>query len=270
MNRKTTSILLLAATVLLAVAGMGCQKLKARDELNKGVQAFRNGAYPVAVEHFKLAVSLDPTYPNSRAYLATSYMMQYIPGSDSEENLRMAEAAHSEFLKVLELDPKNSNAMAAIAQLYFNEKKLDDSRDWYKKLIATNPNDKTAYYTLGVIAWTKTFAPRMRARAELGMRPEDQRPIADKKVREQLKAQNMPIIDEGMEALKKALQLDPEYEDAMAYLNLLYRERADLADTADAYKKDTAEADAWVEKTLATKKLKAARTPSGGGLTTGK
>jgi Tfp pilus assembly protein PilF len=270
MNRKTTSILLLAAIVLLAVAGMGCQKLKARDELNKGVQAFRSGAYPVAVEHFKLAVSLDPTYPNSRAYLATSYMMQYIPGAESEENLRMAEAAHREFLEVLKLDPKNSNAMAAIAQLYFNEKKLDESRDWYKKLIENNPNDKTGYYTIGVIAWTKTFKPRMTARAELGMKPEDPGPIKDKKAREQLKAQNMPSIEEGMQALEKAVALDKEYEDAMTYLNLLYRERADLSDTAEGYKKDTADADMWLDRTMATKRLKASRMPMAGGLTTGK
>jgi site-specific recombinase XerD len=70
--------------------------------------------------------------------------------------------------------------------------------------------------------------------------------------------------------LEKAIALDKEYEDAMAYLNLLYRERADLSDTVEAYKKDTAEADGWVDKTLATKKLKAARTPTSGGLTTGK
>jgi uncharacterized protein YlxW (UPF0749 family) len=80
----------------------------------------------------------------------------------------------------------------------------------------------------------------------------------------------MPIIDEGMQALQKAIELDKEYEDAMAYLNLLYRERADLADTVDAYKQDTAAADSWVDKTLATKKLKAARTPTQGGVTTGK
>jgi tetratricopeptide (TPR) repeat protein len=260
----------LAATVLLGVAGMGCQKLKARDELNKGVQAFRSGAYPVAVEHFKLAVSLDPTYPNSRAYLATSYMMQYIPGAESEDNIKMATQAHNEFLKVLELDPKNANAIAAIAQLYFNEKKLDESRDWFNKLIATNPNDKTGYYTIGVIAWMKTYKPRMTARAELGMRPDDPGPIRDKKVREQLKAQNMPFIEEGMQALTKAVAIDKEYEDAMTYLNLLYRERADLADTVDAHKKDTAEADSWLDKTMQTKKIKAARIPAAGGLTAGK
>jgi len=264
MNRKYTSLLLAAVLALLSVAGMGCQKLRARDELNKGVQAFRNGSYPTAVEHFKQAVTLDPNYPVARAYLATSYMMQYIPGAESEENLRMAQAAHDEFLRVLEQDPGNSNAMLAIAQLYFNQKKLDEAQEWYQKAITANPNDKTAYYTLGVIAWTKTFQPRMKARAELGMKPEDPGPLRDRKVREKLKESNLPIIEEGMKALEKALALDKEYDDAMAYMNLLYRERADLQDTPEAYKKDTEAADSWVDKTLETKKLKASRVPTGG------
>jgi site-specific recombinase XerD len=50
----------------------------------------------------------------------------------------------------------------------------------------------------------------------------------------------------------------------MAYMNLLYRERADLADTTEAYKRDTASADDWVDKTLNTKKTKASRMPTGG------
>lgn len=264
MNRRYASTVLIFALAALSIAGLGCQKLKARDELNKGVQAFRNGAYPAAVEHFKTAIALDPNYPVARAYLATSYMMQYIPGAESEENLRMAKAAHDEFLKVLEQDPKNANAMLAIAQLYFNQKKLDEAEEWYKKALEVNPNDKTAYYTIGVIAWTKTFQPRMKARAELGMKPEDPGPLRDRKVREKLRETNLPIIEAGMAALEKALAIDPEYDDAMAYMNLLYRERADLQDTAEAYKKDTEMADKWVDKTLETKKLKASRMPSGG------
>jgi Tfp pilus assembly protein PilF len=269
MNRKTVSILLLAAIALLGVAGMGCTKLKARDHLNKGVQAFRQGAYPAAVEHFKEAIALDPNYPVSRAYLATSYMMQYVPGAESEENQRMAKAAHDEFLKVLEQDPSNANAMSAIAQLYFNQKKFDEAREWYKKVIAVNPNDKTAYYTLGVIAWSKTYPERMTVRANIGMSPEAPGPLKDKKAREKLKALNMPLIDEGMQALEKAIQIDKEYEDAMAYLNLLYRERADLSDTQEAYKADTAAADSWIDKNTATKKMKAERMPGGGGITMG-
>ena len=41
----------------------GCEKLKARDHLNKGVQAFKSAKYTQAVEHFKEAVQLDPTSP---------------------------------------------------------------------------------------------------------------------------------------------------------------------------------------------------------------
>ena len=84
MNRKTTSILLVAVLALLAFAGTGCQKLKARDQLNKGVQAFRGGAYPTAVEHFKLPrITLDPTFRRPE-YLAMAYFMQYVPGAESD------------------------------------------------------------------------------------------------------------------------------------------------------------------------------------------
>ena len=50
-----------------------------------------------------------------------------------------------------------------------------------------------------------------------------------------------------------------EYDDAMAYMNLLHRERADLQPDAGEYKKDTEIADGWVQKTLETKKIKNAR-----------
>jgi len=45
----------------------------------------------------------------------------------------------------------------------------------------------------------------------------------------------------------------------MAYINLLTRERADLADTPEGYKTDVQEADNWVQKALETKKIKAER-----------
>jgi len=263
MNWRTTSILLVAVLAVLALAGTGCQKLKARDELNKGVLAFRGGLYPTAVDHFKQAVSLDPTFPVAREYLAMAYFMQYVPGAESPENNRLAQAAYDEFTKVLSADPNNTVAIASLAQLFFNQKKLDEAQQWYEKLASIDPNNKTAFYTLGVIAWTKTFQPRMERRAELGMRPDDPGPIKDKKAREELRAQNLPIIEKGLQDLQKALAIDREYDDAMAYVNLLYRERADLAENAEAYKRDTQEADGWVDKTLATKKARQDREEPG-------
>jgi Tfp pilus assembly protein PilF len=90
MRGKTWLAAGMAAMALLAT---GCQKLQSRDQLNKGVQAYKNAQYPQAVENFKRAVELDPAFPTARLYLATAYMSQYIPGADSPENMQMAQAA---------------------------------------------------------------------------------------------------------------------------------------------------------------------------------
>jgi tetratricopeptide (TPR) repeat protein len=261
MQRKIIVCAALITAAILLVFGTGCQKLRARDNLNKGVQAYRNARYAEAVEFFKQSVAIEPTYVNARLYLATAYMSQYIPGAVSPENEQMAKAAHNEFMKVIELEPRNTIAIASIASLYFNEKKFDEAREWHQKLIAVDPKAKESLYTLGVIAWTQSFQKRMEARAKLGMRPEDPGPLKDKKVREAVKAEILPMIEDGIKNLNQALELDKEYDDAMAYLNLLHRERADVADTKEAYDKDTDTADQWVQKTLETKKIKASRTP---------
>ncbi len=110
-----------------------------------------------------------------------------------------------------------------------------------------------------MIDWVKWYAAWMRARAELGMKPEEPGPLKDKKVKEQLKDQYSAVIEDGIKNLQKALDLDPDYDDAMAYMNLLIRERADLVDSPDQYKKDIDTADGWVQKALDTKKMKAAK-----------
>jgi Tfp pilus assembly protein PilF len=250
---------LAAASISIAallVSATGCEKLRARDNLNKGVQAFKSAKFPEAVEFFKVATDLDPDFPTARLYLATAYMSQYIPGAESPENLAMAKSAHDEFMKVLDKDPKNSVALASIASLYYHQKKFDEAETWYKKVIEADPNNKEAYYTLGVIAWGRTFPKRMEARSKLSMKPEDPGPVKDKKVREELAATSLPIIEAGIKSLEKAIEIDKEYDDAMAYLNLLHRERADLQDSPENYKKDIETADAWVQKTLETKKIK--------------
>src|SRR6478735_1846392 len=104
-------VMLVLAVAALAVLGMSCNQLRARDQLNKGVQAFTNAQYPEAVERFKTACELDPGFAAARLYLATAYMQQFIPGAMSPENDRMAQAALDNFLKVLEQEPKNTLAL---------------------------------------------------------------------------------------------------------------------------------------------------------------
>jgi Tfp pilus assembly protein PilF len=263
MKRYLAALVGIAA---LALGATGCNKLKARDNLNRGVQAYKSTQYTQAVERFETAVQLDPTFTPARLYLAMAYYMQYIPGAESPENQQMADRALDQFQKVLQQDPKNDVATKSIASLYYNQKKWDQADEWYKKSLQLNPSDKEAYYTLGVIAWSKWYPIYGTARAKLSMRPEDPGPIKDKKVKEELKTQYLPLVNEGIQDLQKALDIDKEYDDAMAYMNLLVRERADLDDTPEQYQKDIEVANNWIQKTLETKKIKAERKPVSTGL----
>jgi len=255
--------------------GTGCAKLKSRDDINKGIAMYRAARYPDAVELFKEAVSLDPENTNAREYLATAYMMQWIPGADSPGNTEFANKARAEFQGVLEKNPNETVALASLASLAYNEaqsllpdkkvQKLDESADWNRKVIQADPKNKEAYYTLGVIAQNKYYPAMMTARVNLRMKPEDPGPLKDKKVRDALRAQYASVIEDGVQNLQKAIDIDKDYDDAMAYMNLLIRERADLAETPDAYKKEIEVADNWLQKALDTKKAKAERQPAGAG-----
>lgn len=259
-----------AALVALVLVASGCQKLKARDHLNKGVQSFKSAKYAEAVEHFEKAIELDPEFTTARGYLATAYMSQYIPGAESPENQQNAEAAENNFLKVLEQEEDNTHAISSLASLHYSQAqgtlsadekraKLEEARKWYERLAQTDPNSKEAFYSLGVISWANWYPRLMEARAKLGMQPEEPGPLKDKKVREELREQWMPTIESGVNNLQKALEIDPEYVDAMAYMNLLIRERADLAATKEEYKKDIETAENWVQKALDTRKILAER-----------
>ncbi len=274
--RKATRLSVALAALALILVITGCDKLKSRDHINQGIASFKAAKYADAVEHFKLSIALDPTNPSPRLYLATAYMQQWIPGADSPENLQMAKQATDEFLKVLEKDPNEKTALASLASLAYNQAtslpgekklaKLDEAAKWNSKIIEVDPKDKEAYYMLGVVSWAKWYPQWMIARANLHMKPEDPGPIKDKKVKEELRTQYAAIIDQGTQNLAKALEIDKEYDDAMAYTNLLVRERADLVDSPDEYKKQIEVADAWVQKALDTKKIKAARQPANNGI----
>jgi hypothetical protein len=99
------------------------------------------------------------------------------------------------------------------------------------------------------------------------MKPDDSLPAKDKKVCATMRESNTANVQEGIDNLNKALQLRPDYDDAMAYMNLMYRERADIeCDDPAARSADLKTADEWVDKTMATKKAKAEKQPGAGGI----
>jgi len=245
------------ALMLLANALAAQDPVDIRGWINRGVQEFRAARYPQALAAFERAAAIDPANVDAQLYLGTAYMQQYIPGAESPENLRMAEAAQAHFLRVLDLERSNKVALASIASLFLNQKKWDDAQQWYEKLTAADPSNADGYYSMGFIAWSRWYPAYGKARADLGMRMEDTGPIKDAGVRADLTARYGPVLESGLRALEKALEINPQYDDAMAYMNLLIRERADLRDTAEEWRRDVSIADEWVQKALATKKAKA-------------
>jgi tetratricopeptide (TPR) repeat protein len=247
MNRNLRSLLPGALILALSFSAAGCtnviNKLKARDSLNKGVNLYKSAQFDDAIEKFKLAKQLDPTLLNARLYLAAAYLGQYIPGAPSEENVRRGESAIAEFKEVLQIDPNNLSAIDGIGYILFqmggqpyNPKTFEESRSYYQKHIEIKPDDPESYYWVGVIDWTLAYRANRELRIDYNKTA--RRPIKDDeaffgKLRQEFLSTQGENIDQGIDALKKAIQLSPDYADAMAYLNLLYRQKADLA-TSDA------------------------------------
>lgn len=256
----------LAAVALALFTSAGCDKLKARDQLNKGVKAYKDNHYEQAITHFQNAVNLDPSLINARMYLATAYVSQYVPGIDSPENLQTAQNAIDEYTKVIDANPSRDqkvNSAKGIAYLYLNEKKWDQAKKYYRMASDLDPNDAEPYYSVGVIDWSQSYQPRMEERAKLGMKPDEHLSAKNKdqkKLCEELKAKNSAVIQEGIDSLDKAIKLREDYDDAMAYMNLMYRERADVeCDDEAARAADLKTADQWVDKAMQAKQARAAK-----------
>ena len=259
-----TSRLSVVLGVFLLVAVVHDFAQTSEEVLQLGVAAYKDNHYEQAIQHFEKAAQLDPNKVEAHLYLATAYTNQYIPGVDSADNISEADHAIAEYQKVLDLNSNREqrvNSCKGIAYLYLNMKRWEDSRKYYQMAADLDPSDPEPNYSIGVIDWSQCYQPRMEARAKLDMRP-DQHLSAkipeQKSVCDELRAKNWSVIEDGIRNLDKAIQLRADYDDAMAYMNLMYRERADLeCDDRAARNRDLKAADEWVDKALAAKKAKA-------------
>jgi cytochrome c-type biogenesis protein CcmH/NrfG len=253
--RKTITILSVAGLALLAA---GCTQLRSRSQINEGVSAFKNAQFPQAVEHFKTAVELEPDFSSARLYLAVAYMQQWVPGSDAPDNAKMADQALAEFQNVIAKAPNDQPAVKTasqyIATIKLNQHKWDEAQQWFEKVIQVDPKNADAYYSLGFIAWSKWYPAYATAMRDLKQPMDSNFPIKDKKVKAELKEKWDGVIQGGLDNLNKCLEIDPLRDDAMAYENLLIRERAYLLDDQKEFESQIALANSWIDKSLAAKK----------------
>jgi tetratricopeptide (TPR) repeat protein len=265
----------LVALLAVAFAASGCNKLKARDLLNKGVTAFKNGQSDAAIEDFKAAKEADPELLNARLYLATAYASLYIPGAPSQENMARGNQAVAEFKEVLDKDQNNISAIDGIGSILFqmggqpfDPKKFEESKTYHQKHIQLKPEDPEPYYWIGVIDWTLAF----RANGEMRMdynknnirkQVKDTDPLPPA-IRSQYASKYGQLIDEGVTDLQKAISIRPDYDDAMAYLNLLYRRKADMVESKEEREQLLKQADDLVDKVKEIKQKRSEQPQSSG------
>jgi tetratricopeptide (TPR) repeat protein len=249
--------------LLLAALTLGCNKLKARDQLNKGVAAFRAAQFQMAIEHFKRAVDLDPTLLNARLYLATAYYQLYVPGGESEDNIKTGKQAIAAYEDVLSHNPsvdQQSSALGSIAQIYYNMKDFEKAKELQERLVKLDPNNPDPYGWIGQLDWSVCYPRRMKVRKDLNIaNPVDPKnpgvlPPLPEKARAELAEENGPLVEEGINALTKAVELRPNDATSLSYLNLMYREKADLEQDKSAREDDLKKADELTQRALATMK----------------
>jgi tetratricopeptide (TPR) repeat protein len=232
MIRKVTTC---CAVALVLLATSSCQKLAARDNLVKGMRAFKEGKFDRAAEYFDNAMKKDPDLIQAQLYLGTAYAAQFDPNGVTEDNQKLAENAIKTFEGVLAKDANNVSAVQGLAGLYQGLKNFDKSREYYKKQTEIDPNNPVPYYAIASTNW---MVLRDRAHPV----PEDQK---------------SPIVEEGLQYVDKALEKDPNYQEAMAYKNLLLRDKAALTKDPAESKRLQDEANVWFNRALDTLKANA-------------
>jgi hypothetical protein len=272
MQRKPHTIFLVAVLAAAVAAGAGCNKLRARDKLNKGVQAYKNGQFDLAIEDFKQAKEFDPTLTNAQIFLATAYASQYVPGAPSQANINNGKQAIAEFKAILDNDPGNLSAIDGIGSIMYamgsspyDEAEIEASKAYHLKHIELKPDDPEPYYWVGVIDWDVAFRANREMRDDYNKKAK--KPIKETDPLPPALAKDFADkhgadVDDGIAKIQKAIDLKPDYDDAMAYLNLLYRQKADMETTEEARNADLDQADKLVDEVKAIKQKKANVTPS--------
>jgi tetratricopeptide (TPR) repeat protein len=240
--------------------------------LNLGITELKDGTYDRAVHYFIESKRLDPDLLNARLYLATAYASQYAPGATNEENVRHGEAAVQEFRATLRIAPENLSALDGLGSILFklagtpfDSSKLEESRALFKKHIQISPTDPEPYYWVGVIDWTTSFRANRALRAQLNDRGKenslsDTDPLPPD-LRMQYAKEFGSAIDEGIDSVQRAMDLRPDYDDAMAYLNLLYRRKADTVEKQDERAQFLKMADDLIDKVKEIKQKRADAQP---------
>jgi tetratricopeptide (TPR) repeat protein len=236
LSRISTAALLLA---LVATSG-GCvlvNRVRAKNALNEGARAYRDGRFSDAEERFRTAYELDPSQKNAPLFIARAIQQQYKPGVPTPENIAIGERAITEYQQILDKDPQNEDAYRAIVYLYGQMKQDDKVKQLLteRASLQSVPADKRAEAL--VILASQQWKCSYDITEQKENKATENKP--DKVLIHYKKPANEADFDkanqcatEGLRLAEQAVNLDPNNSNAWTQKTNILREKAKLAEMA--------------------------------------
>lgn len=246
----------LLVSVAIACVAQDEAKASASNEVDEGVQAFRQAHYDDAIAHFKQAVEFDPDLVVARMYLAATYLQVFQPGVDTPENVVLATSALEQYSEILRNNPSDVEALKGLAYLKLQLNNFDEAKEAYAKAIALNPADPELLYAAAVANWSMANSEITAEKAKLDAESDYSLILSESCP--DVRTNALSLVDSGIAMLNKAISFRKDYVDAMAHMSQFYRLRAELeCGSKKNFKADIKQSDEWADRAAAARKKKA-------------
>jgi len=272
-GRKTGTV----CGLVILLSATACDKFQSRSEIRAGNESFRVGKYDTALARYDRALQLDPHEKKIYKNIGLAYMGMYQPGSKHPKDLEYAQKAIDYLKRYIEAFPEDKKAPEYLVTMYLNSGRIDDALSFFQEYSQKHPNDAKAKETMANLYFQKADFPKGVQMMEESMRITGPKKETYETIGAQAwdKAHNYPdltdeqrqqVITQGIDAENKALAIDPNYAEALAFINLLYREQARIDQRTDPQKAaaDLAKADEYRNKAIELNKQRAAEKAKAG------
>jgi tetratricopeptide (TPR) repeat protein len=215
-----------------------------------------------AIENYKLAADKE-TDPKMK-----KLSMDYLVAAYGPDKLNDPVEAEGIVLKMIQLDPSDTTNYFVLAQIYEDAGELGQAEAMLTKAKEAQPKDPAVYQRLaGFYQRQAEFDKLIEAVSQRAVlepnNPEAHQAIAsyywDEGYRNTRLSENQrrEYAQKGLEAVEKALALNPDYVDAVAYKGLLLRNQAAIEKDAARQKQLITEANQLQERAAGLKKKQA-------------
>lgn len=264
----------LTALAALALLTSGCQRIQARAELKQGNALYAEGRYDEALGRFRRGLELDPSAAFAWRSVGFAAVALHRPGDHGAENERHADAAVEAFHEYLRSHPGDQEIEEYLLTVLLNAERYDEAIAHLERRAASGDGAAGSGEAERAISRVLIEAGRLEeafARAEAPGREPDPEVLYSIGVACWDRAANDPDLDSraageaadlGLRATARAIELRPDYAEAMAYHNLLLRQKARLEPDPFVQQDWIAEAVQWHERALALTAARSAAQPA--------